>query len=98
MARTKKEKESVEQYTHPESKRANNPPVGLVTPRTDPDQPRKKYAYDPRRDPHLQWSGKQENSEFEVDTVSLHIHERVDPHTILEKAMKPKQHTHAVSK
>ena len=82
---------SVNQYTHDEAKRPNNPPVGLVTPRTDPDQPSKKYRYDPRLDPQLQWSGKQESSEFEVDTVSLHIHERIDPTTILEKVMKSKQ-------
>ena len=85
--------ESVDQYTHADTKRSNNPPVGLVTPGTDPDQPSKKYQYDLRRDPQLQWSGKQENSELEVDTVSLHVHERIDPITILEKAMKTKQST-----
>ena len=37
------------------------------------------------------WSGKQESTEFGVDTVSLHVHERIDPHTILEKAVKPKR-------
>jgi len=87
----KKTDESINQYTHDDSKRTNNPPVGLVTPGTDPDQPSKKYSYDPRMGPQLQWSGKQENSEFEIDTVSLHIHERIDPLTILEKAMKQKQ-------
>ena len=83
--------EPIDQYTHGNEKRSNNPPVGLVTPGTDPDQPSKKYSYDPRLDPQLQWSGKQENSEFEVDTVSLHMHDRIDPLTILEKAMKPQQ-------
>ena len=87
--RVKPKKESVEQYTHKNSKRSNNPPVGLVTPKTDPDQESKKYQHDPRLDPQLQWAGKQENLEFDVDTVSLHVHERIDPHTILEKAMKP---------
>lgn len=86
-----KKEEKAEQYTHGNKKRSNNPPVGLVTPSTDPDQPNKKYSHDPRLDPQLQWSGKQENSEFEADTVSLHVHERIDPHTILEKVMRPKQ-------
>ncbi len=86
-------KESINQYTHGEAKRPNNPPVGLVTPSTDPDTPSKKYQYDPRLDPQLQWSGKQENSEFDVDTASLHVHERIDPLTILERAMKPQQQT-----
>jgi len=94
LARKAKPKsESVEQYTHKGKKRPNNPPVGLVDSGTDPDQPSKRYRYDPRLDPQLQWSGKQENTEFEVDTVSLHVHERIDPHTILEKAMRPKQTT-----
>ncbi len=88
-SKLKSEKKTVNQYTHGDAKRPNNPPVGLVTPGTDPDQPSKKYTYNPRLDPQLQWSGKTENSEFEVDTVSLHVHERIDPHTILEKAMKP---------
>ena len=88
---SKSESQKVEQYTHDEKKRKNNPPVGLVTPGTDPDKPSKKYFFDPRLDPQLQWSGKQENSEFDVDTVSLHIHERIDPITILEKAMKEQQ-------
>ena len=78
----------VEQYIHPNEKRANNPPVGMVDPNNDPDQPSKRYSYDPRLDPQLQWSGKTENSEFDVDTVSLHVHERIDPLTIIEKAMK----------
>ncbi len=91
MVRRAKSDKSVNQYTHSESKRTNNPPVGLVTPATDPDHPKKRYSYDPRLDPQLVWSGKQENTEFEVDTVSLHVHERIDPHTILEKAMKPQQ-------
>lgn len=85
----KHSRKSIQQYTHDAEKRPNNPPVGLVTLGTDPDQPSKKYQYDPRLDPVLMWSGKQENSEFEVDTVSLHVHERIDPITILEKAMKP---------
>ena len=84
-------KDIIDQYTHQDEKRPNNPPVGLVTPATDPDQPRKKYSFDPRLDPQLQWSGKKENTEFEVDTVSLHVHERIDPSTILEKVLKKKE-------
>ena len=86
----KKTERKVKQYTHENTKRPNNPPVGLVDYGTDPDQPSKRYSYDPRLDPQLQWSGKQENTEFDVETVSLHVHERIDPHTILEKAMNPK--------
>lgn len=82
------EESTVAQYVHPNEKRVNNPPVGMVDFNNDPDQPSKKYSYDPRLDPQLQWSGKTENSEFDVDTVSLHIHSRIDPLTIIEKVMK----------
>ncbi len=33
--------------------------------------------------PYLQWTGKSERTSFAVDTVSLHVHERIDPATIL---------------
>ena len=82
------EESPVAQYVHPDNKRKNNPPVGMVDPNNDPDQPSKRYSYDPRLDPQLQWSGKTENSEFDIDTVSLHVHERIDPFTIIEKAIR----------
>lgn len=78
----------VDQYTHPQADRLNNPPVGLVTPELDRDQPKRAYAYDPHIDPQLQWAGKAEHSSFEVPTVSLHVHERIDPATILAQARK----------
>ena len=36
--------------------------------------------------PYLNWAGKAERTSFEIDTVSLHVHERVDPATILANA------------
>jgi adenine-specific DNA-methyltransferase len=38
--------------------------------------------------PYLNWTGKAERLSVEVDTVSLHVHERVDPATILANAAK----------
>jgi adenine-specific DNA-methyltransferase len=38
--------------------------------------------------PYLNWSGKAERTSFEVDSVSLHVHERVDPATILAAVQK----------
>ncbi|ANP37046.1 DNA methylase [Phaeobacter gallaeciensis] len=38
--------------------------------------------------PYLNWTGKAEKTSFEVDTVSLHVHERVDPATILANAAR----------
>src|SRR5437764_6238054 len=78
------EEKTVEQYEHRGKKRANNPPVGLVTPESDRDEPTKTYAYDPYLDPKLEWSGKAERNSFQIPTVSLHVHERIDPRTILE--------------
>ena len=85
--KTKQSSVAVDQYTHGEQ-RPNNPPVGLVTPGTDPDSTPAKYEHDPRISPQLSWAGKRETPGFDVDTVSLHTHERVDPSTIIEKALR----------
>lgn len=117
-------------YRH-QDKRKNNPEVGMVTPATDPEAGKTRWAFDPHLDPNLQfdsqrghieaiiddalasgdtdrmrsaleelkhlqtpylnWAGKAERTSFDVDTVSLHVHERVDPASILSavrKAMK----------
>lgn len=94
MARKRREygqepKPLIEAYVHRDKERVNNPPVGLVTPETDPDAgQKKKYAYDPHLDPQLVWSGKAEHTSFEVPIVSLHVHERIDPRTIIEAVLK----------
>ena len=118
-------------YLHPE-KRLNNPPVGLVTARSDGVEEKRRWAYDPHVDPALQfdlgraqieqliddalgsndpeqyrlaleelkrlalpylnWAGKAEKTSFEVETVSLHVHERIDPLTILRAVQREPQH------
>ena len=84
MSKNRRPKE-VQQYEHKGKERPNNPPVGLVTLNTEPAiQEKKQYKYDPHLDPQLQWAGKAEHSSFEVDTVSLHVHERIDPMSIIE--------------
>jgi adenine-specific DNA-methyltransferase len=85
---TKNAKRPIEQYSHEGKKRKNNPPVGLVTPETDQGETKRTYAYDPHLDPSLQWAGKAERTSFEVPTVSLHVHERIDPRSILEAVRK----------
>jgi len=75
---------ALEAYEHRDQQRLNNPPVGLVTPDTDQDAGKKTYAYDPHLDPQLVWAGKAEHTSFDVPTVSLHVHERIDPRTIIE--------------
>jgi adenine-specific DNA-methyltransferase len=88
MAAKRPGKRKIEQYGHADKKRANNPPVGLVTPETDKDGAGKTYAYDQHLDPSLQWAGKTEHTSFEVPTVSLHVHERIDPRIILDAVRK----------
>jgi adenine-specific DNA-methyltransferase len=121
----------IEAYSHATQHRLNNPPVGLVTPDTDPLAPRsRKYRYDYHlapelnfdsrkvrddindiieyglqadsleeakealrclkraQEPFLNWAGKAEHTSFEVPTVSLHVHERIDPRTIIEAVRK----------
>ena len=84
----RKSRRDIENYEHAGKERTNNPPVGLVTPATDEDSGKKTYAYDPHLDPQLQWAGKAEHTSFEVPTVSLHVHERIDPRTIVEAVRK----------
>lgn len=118
---------SVLSYRHTD-RRKNNPEVGLVNEASDPQQPKKTWAYDPHLDPvlnfdtgraelenliddalaagddasmraaleelkrrgapYLQWTGKAERTSFDVDTVSLHVHERIDPMSILSGVRK----------
>lgn len=88
MAKKRSTNKPIEQYDHKGKKRVNNPPVGLVTPEPDKESKKKTYTYDPHLDPQLQWAGKAENTSFEVPTVSLHVHERIDPRTIIEAVRK----------
>lgn len=82
-------KRPIAQYTHDTETRVNNPPVGLVDSASDAPVPREKtYAYDPHLDPQLAWAGKAERTSFAVPTVSLHVHERIDPRSILEAVRK----------
>src|SRR6266542_736329 len=57
-------------------------------PDTDQVEAKKTYTYDPHIDPSLQWAGKAERGGFEAPTVSLHVHERIDPRSILEAVRK----------
>src|SRR5690554_4279499 len=67
----KSSKRAIAQYDHRDKQRVNIPPVGLVTPDTDPIEvlmpspPARKYEYDPHLDPQLVWAGKKERLSFE---------------------------------
>ena len=83
---------AVEDYRH-DATRKNNPPAGLAAIYEKPKKETKKYAYDPHLDPQLVWAGKAglkcyeidpDQTSFEVDVVSLHIHERVSTKAIID--------------
>ena len=40
--------------------------------------------------PWLEWAGKAEHTNFEVDTVSLYVHERIDPYRVVNEMKKEK--------
>ena len=79
-------KRPIERYEHRDKKRINNPPVGLVTPETDPVapthktydhvgpvpsvKPRQELDYDLHLDPQLVWAG-QEGAHLVRGTDSL---------------------------
>ncbi|GBC95530.1 hypothetical protein HRbin16_01320 [bacterium HR16] len=81
--------EPVEHFRHAEARRRNNPPVGLAPTYEVRQQETRTYAYDPHLDPQLQWAGKAEHTSFEVDVVSLHIHERISTQAILRAVRRP---------
>lgn len=88
---TEPNQKPLEQYEHKDKQRLNNPPVGLVDAHTDNGgQKKRSYQYDPHLDPQLQWAGKAEHISFGVPTVSLHVHERIDPRRIMESVRKEK--------
>jgi len=74
-------------YRHKAEKRRNNPDAGLASYNYRP-QERVKYSYDPHLDPQLVWAGKADRTSFELETVSLHIHERVSTQAILTSVQR----------
>ena len=88
MARGKE----IVQYNHPDEQRPYTPPVGLVDPDTDRDGDPRQYKYSTYVDPNLEWAGKKKSGQLKVPTVSLHLHERIDPITIIEKILKKETH------
>lgn len=98
-AKPKAKAKPIEQYEHHDKERVNNPHIGLVNESTDTEygQNKKTYQYDPHLDPQLQWTGKAERTSFEVPVVSLHVHERIDPKTIIDSVKKEEEEQQQLS-
>jgi adenine-specific DNA-methyltransferase len=82
----------VRDFRHEEAKRPNNPPAGIAPTYEARERQTKRYAYDPHLDPQLVWAGKAEHTSFEVDVVSLHIHERIPTRAILDAVHRPQSY------
>lgn len=76
------------QYIHRTAKRKNNPQAGIAGAKTEAEDQTKRYCFDPHLDPQLEWAGKKEKTDIRIDSVSLHVHERIDPLTIMEKLLQ----------
>ena len=92
MAGRRGAKREITSYRHRGEERVNNPPVGLVTGATDPDSGKRTYEHDPHLDPKLVWAGKAERKSYQVPTVSLHVHERIDPQSIIHAVRRRNGH------
>jgi len=79
---TPADEDQVGDYRHADTTRTNIPEAGHATQDRIPAS-RVTYQYDPHLDPQLVWAGKAEHTSFDVDTVSLHIHERASTAAIL---------------
>lgn len=80
---------SVEDFRHQGARRKNNPPAGMAPTFEVRERETTTYSYDPHLDPQLVWAGKAEHTSFEVDVVSLHIHERISTKAILRAVQRP---------
>ena len=69
-----KRKREIENYAHSGKERANNPPVGLVTPETDRDAGAAAYAYDPHLDPRLDVEVERSDDGEHAGKVRVSVH------------------------
>jgi adenine-specific DNA-methyltransferase len=79
----------VRDFRHTEAQRKNNPPAGIAPTYEMRQRQTTRYQYDPHLDPQLVWAGKAEHTSFEVELVSLHIHERISTKAILKAVRRP---------
>ena len=81
--------DGVKDFRHTDARRKNNPPAGIAPTYEVRERQATPYAYDPHLDPQLVWAGKAEHTSFEVDLVSLHVHERISTQAMLKAVRRP---------
>lgn len=92
MARKKSQTatpDGVKDFRHTDARRKNNPPAGIAPTYEVRERQATPYAYDPHLEPQLVWAGKAEHTSFEVDLVSLHVHERISTQAMLKAVRRP---------
>lgn len=87
-------KRDIENYTHDDKARINNPPAGMAQ-HDKAAEKVKTYQFDPHLSPTLQWAGKAEGVSFDVPTSSIHIHETITPYSIISRVTKEYSETPA---
>ena len=84
-------KKKIEPYEHKDKQRLNNPPVGLVTPhRTRIREKRKPTSMIRILIRNCNGQAKPNIPVLKCRPCSLHVHERIDPKTIIETVRKEK--------
>ena len=78
----------IRDHTHKDKKRPNNPQVDIAHHDDNRGDESKTYKYDPHLDPSLEWASKAESEELIVKTQSIHVHERINPKSIIDALRK----------
>jgi adenine-specific DNA-methyltransferase len=86
---TKQTSNGVKDFRHSQAQRKNNPPAGIASVYEKSQREVRRYQFDPHLDPQLVWAGKAEHTSFEVEVVSLHIHERISTRAVLDAVRRP---------
>lgn len=89
MPRNRRGRSDVQDFRRSKVQRKNNPPAGIAPTYEVQERQTAYYACDSHLDPQLVWSGKAEHPSFEVDLVSLHIHERISTRATLDAVHRP---------
>jgi adenine-specific DNA-methyltransferase len=63
-------------------------PLGRLARYETPKPTKRRFEYDPHLAPELVWAGKAERTSFEVDAVSIHVHEAISTQAIARTLQK----------
>ena len=89
----KKRKRNIENYAHRDKERANNPPVGLVTPETDRDAGRRTYAHE-RIDPSTVVEGVRKRNGASLQGIQGSLFDEPEENPPIRQAIDFYRHRH----